>query len=508
MDKLSEWAQKTPNKPAAIIAETGESISYLQLHERSARLCGALVKSGLEVGDSIAILIGNTLPYFEVCWAARRAGLYYIAISTHLKASETQYLLEDSGAKVLFVDAAHAHLIKEMPRDLVDRLQVVVVDGPTAREVGDGYEWTVAMGEVPPLPTRPEGLDFPYSSGTTGHPKGIRQPIGGMVAQAGNWVNFFGFSPSMVYLSPAPLYHAAPLRFCIRTQAAGGTVVVMRKFDAQGALDAIARYRVTHSQWVPTMFVRLLNLPEEVRASADVSSMQRALHAAAPCPIDVKRRMLDWWGPIIWEYYSGSERNGATVISPEEWLQRPGSVGRAALGDIHIVSDEGIACATGEEGLVYFANGVRFEYHNDPAKTAAAYDAHGRSTIGDIGRVDEEGYLFLTDRRANMIISGGVNIYPQEIENLLLTHPLVADVAVFGAPHPDFGEEVVGVVELKEPGRASEVLAQDLIEFCRASLSHIKCPKRIDFSQGLPRSEAGKLLKRVVRDEYRRKMSA
>lgn len=512
MDKLCEWATKWPEKSVALIAETGESLSYQQLHERSARLCSYLVKSGLEPGDTVALLIGNSLSYFELCWAALRAGLYFASISTHLKAAETQYILEDSGAKVLFVSSAYKHLLDEMPRELLARIEVLFVDGTAAHDIVNRYERISGAGEVPTLPDRPDGRDFPYSSGTTGRPKGIRLPLLAQDAQNrafNDWVSYFDFNPEMVYLSPAPLYHAAPSRYCIRTQAAGGTVVVMRKFDAKAALDAIARYRITHSQWVPTMLIRLLALPEEVRAAADLSSMQRAVHAAAPCPRDVKLRMLDWWGPILWEYYSGSERNGATVISPQDWLHRQGSVGRAALGEIHIVSEEdGHECAAGEEGLVYFANGPRFEYHNDPDKTAAAYDDRGRSTIGDIGYVDKEGYLFLTDRRANMIITGGVNVYPQEVENLLLTHPSVADVAVVGVPHSDLGEEVVGVVELRDPSADGEALAEELIAFCRAHLSHVKCPRRIDFSSGLPRSETGKLLKRVVRDQYRERLKA
>lgn len=508
MDNLRKWAQLCPEKPAAILYESGEAITYAGLDAQSARIAAYLVSEGLEAGAPVAVLIGNSLRYFEVCWGARRAGLYYVAISTHLKPSEIQYILEDSQAQFLFVSKEYVPMLLQMSQELLDQFEILVVN-ETGGEI-TGVLGVVIKGEgaAPELPVRPEGKDFPYSSGTTGRPKGIRQtlqPLAKETKAVNDWVSFFNFNQSMVYLSPAPLYHAAPLRYTLRCQDYGGTVVLMEKFDALGCLNAIAKYRVTHSQWVPTMFVRLLALPEDVRRAADVSSMQRVVHAAAPCPQDVKLRMLEWWGPIIWEYYGGSERNGATVISPQEWLTHRGSVGRAVLGELHIVAENGHECAAGVEGQVYFGNGPRFEYHNDPVKTASAYNAQGWSTIGDIGFVDAEGYLHLTDRRANMIISGGVNVYPQEAENLLLTHPAVEDVAVVGVPHPEFGEEVKAVVQLRPHITASAELARELIEFCREQLSHIKCPRSVDFEHSLPRTEGGKLLKRVIRDSYRGK---
>ena len=350
-----------------------------------------------------------------------------------------------------------------MGASLKEELQVIVVDDGKIEGSDSAYASVVCSKTYPTdLPDRPVGMDFAYSSGTTGRPKGIKPKILGPAELkrllAADWLKFMELSPETIYLSPAPLYHAAPLRFCMRCIGEGGTALVMKKFEARRALELIEQFRVNHSQWVPTMFVRMLDLPEQVRKSFDLSSMQVALHAAAPCPKDVKLKMMEWWGPVIWEYYSGSERNGATVISPEEWMSHQGSVGRAVSGEVRIVSEDGSLCPPCKEGVVYFANGPKFEYHNDPEKTAGAYNEEGWSTIGDIGHLDEEGFLYLTDRRSNMIISGGVNIYPQEAENVLQTHPSVADVAVFGVPHPDFGEQVVAVVQPKAGCTPSDTL--------------------------------------------------
>ena len=346
-----------------------------------------------------------------------------------------------------------------------------------------------------------------YSSGTTGRPKGIKIPLSGEPIDTTNALIgltqfLYDFNENMVYLSPAPLYHAAPLRYCMTVQKFGGTVVVMEKFEPEDALELIERHKITHSQWVPTMFVRMLKLPPETRAQHDVSSLKVAIHAAAPCPIPIKQEMMDWWGPVIYEYYAGTEGNGFCAISPEEWLARPGSVGKALLGEIHILDEDGTEQPPGEPGTIYFANGPVFEYHNAPDKTAESRNASGWSTLGDIGYVDEEGYLFLTDRKAHMIISGGVNIYPQEIENLLITHPKVADVAVFGVPNEDFGEEVKAVVQPIDMADAGSDLEAELIAFCRAELSSVKCPRSVDFMAELPRHPTGKLYKRLLRDQY------
>lgn len=505
LDDLAQFAVKTPARPAAILAETGETLGYQALHERSARLA-QFFAARLTAGEVIAILLGNRLEYFEVAFAARRAGLYYVPISTHLTRGEIEYILQDSDARILVTETALFPWPDHSPRQArLDDVLCIDADVPVAGAAS--YRALVEHDDpVPPLPDRPMGLDFAYSSGTTGRPKGIKHRLEDRQlrkALAGDWLSFFSFDSDSVYLSPAPLYHAAPLRFSMRCVALGGTVVLMRRFDAEGALEAIARWRVTHSQWVPTMFIRLLTLPAERRTAHDLSSHRLALHAAAPCPIQVKRRMIDWWGPIVWEYYTGSERAGATAISAPEWLARPGSVGRAKQGVLHIVGDDGNECPPMVDGLVCFEGGPTFAYHNDPVKTAEAHTPQGWGTFGDIGHVDAQGYLFLTDRRANMIISGGVNIYPQEAENLLQDHPLVHEVAVIGVSHPEFGEEVKAVVELNDPALANASTAQQLIDHCRAHLSAIKCPRSVDFATDLPRTETGKLLKRAVRDRYR-----
>lgn len=506
MSNLETFAQQKPEAPAVILAETGEQLSFDALHRHSARLAQYLA-ARLHQGEVIAILMGNRLEYLEVCFAARRAGLYYVPISTHLTPGEIEYIVQDSEAVFLVTEQVHLQAVERFAPSIRARLQILCVDA-SSDNTASHYQALVRADTPLVLPQRAIGMDFAYSSGTTGQPKGIRHALTGdpQIAasmQASNWTSFFRLGPSSVYLSPAPLYHAAPLRFSIRCVASGGTVVAMRKFDAARALSCIERYRVTHSQWVPTMFSRFLALPQAERERHDLSSHCMALHAAAPCPIEVKRRMIDWWGPIVWEYYSGSERAGATVISPQEWLAHPGSVGRAVQGTLHIVDDDWNECPVGVDGLVCFEGGPRFQYHNDPAKTADAHTPQGWATLGDIGHVDTDGYLYLTDRCANMIISGGVNIYPQEAENLLLEHPLVQDVAVIGIPHADFGEEVKAVVELRNPSDASDAMAQALLDYCRQRLSHIKCPRTVDFATDLPRTDTGKLLKRVVRDRYR-----
>ena len=506
MSSASEAAPHNPGKVAVVIAETGAILTHGELHERSRRLAVHLAAE-LEEGEVIAVLLSNRTEYFEACLAARGAGLYYVPVSMHLTASELAYILQDSGARVLITEQRFRSVLDALGPATLAALSLLWVDGEaSATELS--YESLVGSGPVPAPLQRAFGLDFAYSSGTTGRPKGIRhamngEPLVAAAVQTAGWTSFFQLDEDSVYLSPAPLYHAAPLRFSLRCLGRGGTVVSMQRFDAEGALKAIATHRVTHSQWVPTMFVRLLALPPQTRSQYDLSSHRMALHAAAPCPIEVKKQMLDWWGPIVWEYYTGSERAGATTISSQEWLQRPGSVGRAVQGRLHILDDQWRECPTGVDGLVCFEGGPPFQYHGDPDKTREAHSPQGWASFGDIGHVDAEGYLYLTDRRANMIISGGVNIYPQEAENALLEHPMVLDVAVIGVPHAEFGEEVKAVVELHQPESASEATAAALIAHCRERLSHLKCPRSVDFAVGLPRSETGKLLKRLIRDQYR-----
>jgi acyl-coenzyme A synthetase/AMP-(fatty) acid ligase len=348
-----------------------------------------------------------------------------------------------------------------------------------------------------------------YSSGTTGRPKGVRQPLSGLPIDApspllGLVTMLYGIDRNSVYLTPAPLYHAAPLHYSMTAQRLGATVVVMEHFDAEAALHAIEKYKVTASQWVPTMFVRMLKMPDEQRLKYDVSSLKSAIHAAAPCPIEVKRKMIGWWGPVLHEYYAGTEGNGMCYVSSEEWLKRPGTVGKSLLSPLHICDDEGNELAVGEEGTIYFATAAQFTYHNDPKKTAESrHPKHPEwSTLGDVGRLDEEGYLYLTDRKAFMIISGGVNIYPQEAENILINHPRVADVAVIGVPNEDFGEEVKAVVQPLDWADATPEFADELIAWCRERISPIKSPRTIDFDPELPRHPTGKLYKRLIRDRY------
>jgi acyl-CoA synthetase (AMP-forming)/AMP-acid ligase II len=374
-----------------------------------------------------------------------------------------------------------------------------------------GYEsWEEAIAAQPctPVADEVEGVDMLYSSGTTGQPKGVRvraegKPIGTPPGLLLLLRGLYGLrEQAEVYLSPAPLYHAAPLRFNLAVQRLGGTCVVMESFDAIQALQLIERHGVTSSQWVPSMFVRMLKLPEEERNRFDLSSLRVAIHAAAPCPIPVKEQMIRWWGPVLYEYYAGTEGNGFTSIDSEEWLRHKGSVGRPLLGTLKILDDDGVELPPGETGGVYFADGSPFEYHNAPEKTAQSRSADGATTLGDIGYVDEDGFLYLTDRKANMIISGGVNIYPQETENTLITHPKVADVAVFGVPNEDFGEEVKAVVQPVDMADAGPALEQELIAWCRERISKLKCPRSVDFEESLPRHATGKLYKRLLKDRY------
>lgn len=365
----------------------------------------------------------------------------------------------------------------------------------------------IAAYPAVPVSDETEGADMLYSSGTTGRPKGIKIPLSGDPLGTSEtvqpiMVQIYGFGEDTIYISPAPLYHAAPLRFNKAIQRLGGTSIIMEHFDPELALELIENYQATHSQWVPTMFIRMLKLPEEVRSKYDVSSMKMAIHAAAPCPIPIKEQMIEWWGPVINEYYAGTEGNGFCQINSEDWLGHRGSVGKAVMGEVRIVDGNGVETSTGSSGTIYFAKGREFEYHKDPAKTAASRHSKGWTTLGDIGYLDKDEFLYLTDRKAFMIISGGVNIYPQEIENLLVTHPKVMDVAVIGVPNEEFGEEVRAVVQALDTKLHGPVLESELLTFCMNHLSRIKCPRKIDFDPELPRHENGKLYKRLLRDRY------
>ena len=498
-------ANTNPDKAAYIMAASGRRVSYRELEEDSNRIAHYFRSQGLRTGDGVAFFMENNADYFKLCWGAHRAGLYYTCISSYLTAEEIEYIVGDCGAKIFVTSEAKkavaGELLGRMPGVQARLMVGAACDGYSALED--------AIADCPrtPIADESEGSDMLYSSGTTGRPKGIKVPLKGEpLGTPGNTLlildKLYGVKPDSIYLSPAPLYHAAPLRFCIGMHRLGATVVVMEHFDAEQSLACIERYRATHSQWVPTMFVRMLKLPPEVRAKYDVSSLKVAVHAAAPCPVQVKEQMIEWWGPVLHEYYAGTEGNGFCAINSEQWLAHRGSVGRALIGKLHIVGEDGEELPPGQEGTIFYSDGNTFEYHNDPEKTADSRNDKGWSTLGDVGYMDEEGYLYLTDRKAYMIISGGVNIYPQEVENLLVTHPAVMDAAVIGVPHEEFGEEVKAVVQAFDPQRAGPELEAELMGFCRQHLSHIKCPRSVDFDPELPRHANGKLYKRLIKDRY------
>ena len=505
-----DFALTTPDKPAIIMGSTGEVITYRQLDEAAIRLSNVLRDAGLNPGDHVALCLENHPRYLEILWGCHYAGLIYTACSSRLTSAELTYILNDCAARAFIT----SHYKADQALDIIDTIPDVhlrlMLDGTI--DGYDSFEQTIAAASVTPLTDMVDGTDMLYSSGTTGMPKGIAKPlpmspIGTSVGLGMLTVMLFGFSEDTMYLSPAPLYHAAPLRFNMTVHTLGATTIVMENFDAEEFLQLTQKYKVTQTQVVPTMFIRMLKLEADVRSQYDCSTITHAVHAAAPCPIETKRKMIEWWGPVIHEYYAGTEGNGFVYCNSDQWLAHPGTVGTAIQGIVHICDDEGKEVANGESGTIFFENGGIFEYHNDKEKTKASRDPLGRgwSTLGDIGYQDADNFLYLTDRKAFMIISGGVNIYPQESENILINHPKVIDVAVFGVPNADFGEEVKGVVQpVTMPANEEEarLLSQELIVFCRSQLADIKCPRSIDFRTDLPRHPTGKLYKRLLKDEY------
>ncbi|HEY9312921.1 acyl-CoA synthetase [Williamsia sp.] len=499
-------ARQTPDRPAIIMASGGQTVTYRELEQRSIRGACALRARGLRAGDHIAILMENNQAFLEIAWAAQRFGLYHTAIDWHLTAGEVQYILDDCGGTALVASDAVADVVQQLDLSRV----LVRICGAGDLPGFERYEQALSAESDDALGVDEcEGREMLYSSGTTGRPKGIRKPLPATAlgdptappVQIARGLLVNGDTDGAVYLSPAPLYHGAPLVFSMSWHRLGGTVVVMERFDPTRCLELIERHQVTHIQMVPTMFVRMLRLPAAERAHHDISSLIDVVHSAAPCPIAIKRQMLDWWGPIISEYYSGTEDVGNTYITAEEWLDRPGSVGRPAQ-QCHIVGDDGTELPPGEVGEVHFAGGRPFEYHHDEAKTASATHPKGWRTIGDMGYLDADGYLYLTDRKAHMIISGGVNIYPQEAENILAAHPAVADVAVIGVPDEEMGEAVKAVIEPADPPAADTALEAELLAFCRTTLAAYKCPRSVDFVDELPRDPSGKLYKRRLRESY------
>lgn len=501
-------AETKPDKIAYVMSGNGEAVTYRELNDRSNQLAQLFSAAGIGFGDHIAIVMDNNPRFLEICWAAQRSGLYYTAINWRLNRDEVNYILHDCDARALIVSDA----VRELASSLLDVMPPAV---DVRLVVGTGIAGYEPYGDViARYPTEPideelEGHAMLYSSGTTGRPKGIqykleRRPMGQTPLSMDAVAAMYGMSDDSVYLSPAPLYHSAPLQFCMMMLRLGATVVIMERFEALDALRAIERHRVTHSQWVPTMFVRMLKLPDEARRSIDVSSMQCAIHAAAPCPVAIKEQMIEWWGPIIYEYYSATEGTGATLIDSQQWLEHKGSVGRPVLSAVHVLGAEGKELPAGEPGVIWFEpqTAHSFQYYKDPDKTAQAHNSRGWSTVGDIGYLDEDGYLYLTDRASFMIVSGGVNIYPQEAENLLVTHPKLMDAAVFGIPDDEMGEAVHAVVQPVDMADAGDDLGRELMAFCRDNLAHYKCPRSIDFIAELPRHETGKLYKRQLRDRY------
>ena len=500
-------AKNNPDKPAFIMANSGEVVTYKELDERSNKIANLFRSKNLNSGDHIAIFMENNVRFTEILWAAQRSGLYYTPISSRLTASEVEYIIRDCEAKLIITSNALKHVVVELTNLINDIPDRYIIDG----EIDGWNSLEESLISMPSSPINDEimGQDMLYSSGTTGKPKGIKLPLKNIpIEQSEDLMQvvtgLYGTNQDTVYLSPAPLYHAAPLRFTMGVNYLGGTNIIMENFDAESSLKFIEKYSVSMSQWVPTMFVKMFKLPDDIRNKYDLSSHKCAIHAAAPCPIKIKKMMIEWWGPIIHEFYAGSEGNGFIACNSEEWLAHEGTVGKPIVGIPHICNDEGEELPIGEEGTIWFEGDSDFKYHKDEEKTKESrHTIHGNwSTLGDVGKLDEDGYLYLTDRKAFMIITGGVNVYPQETENLLITHPKVSDCAVIGVPNEEFGEEVKAVIEPIEWSERGENLEEELINFCKENLSSIKCPKSIDFEKELPRHPTGKLYKRLLKDRY------
>jgi acyl-CoA synthetase (AMP-forming)/AMP-acid ligase II len=494
-------AASSPDKAAVILAGSGETLSYARLEDQSRRLAHLLAARGLATGDHVALLMENSTEYFTSVWAALRSGLYVTPINWHLGPGEAGYVVRDCGARALLTSGRFGELMTHMEDNLTAVESRLSVRGaPTGFE---NLETLVADQPTDAREDERDGTIMFYSSGTTGKPKGIKAPLRGdpfgtNQGLSGLMTFLYSFTPESVYLCPAPLYHAAPLVWSTSAQRLGCTIVVLENFDAEAVLRAIELFKVTHCQFVPTHFVRLLRLPEDVKNRYDLSSLEVVVHAAAPCPIHVKRAMFEWWGPIIHEYYAGSEGNGYCAANPEDWLAHPGTVGRSLVGTVHVLDDDGVEQPTHSPGQIWFDSGATFEYHGDKEKTASAFNEKGWSTLGDIGYLDEEGFVFLTDRASNMIITGGVNVYPLEIENVLSMHVAIADVAVVGIPDEEFGESIKAFVALEEGYEPSEKLTEEFRTLCRAHVAGFKCPRAYEYLDELPRLANGKLLKRFL----------
>jgi long-chain acyl-CoA synthetase len=500
-------AHSSPNKPAIIMGTSGETVTYQQLEERSNQGAHLFRSLGLRAGDHIGIMMENNRQYLEIVWAAQRSGLIFTPISTHLTRDETVYILGNCKARLFIGSWEFADIGEEVLCEPCHVDHFYMVGG--TRAGFQSWEDACAQQPVTPLDDESNGVPMLYSSGTTGMPKGVFvEPVDDNVntppVLAPYLAATFGFNEESIYLSPAPLYHAAPLHYSMMTTFQGGTLIVMEKFEAERALKLIERYRVSHSQWVPIMFIRMLKLPTALRESYDITSMKVAIHAAAPCPIEIKEKMINWWGDCVFEYYSSSEGIGVTMINSTDWLTHKGSVGLPVVGELHIVDSDGSELPPGENGVIYFSGDhIRFSYHDEPEKTTEVYHERGWATARDIGYVDEDGFLFLTDRENFTIISGGVKIYPQELENILANHEKVADVAVFGVPNEEFGEVVKAVIEPVTWSEANHETAAEILQWLSGRVSKFKMPRTLDFHPNLPRLDNGKLYKRQLVEEHR-----
>jgi len=499
-------AAEDPSR-VAVVEVDGRTRTFGELAERANRLTHGLRSLGLDAGDAVAAVLPNEASMIELNLAVLQGGLYLVPINNRLTAGEIAYVLDDSVARVLVCSPRFAGACGQALAAL-QAPPATLASGDGASGFGQYEELLAGMPATRPE-SRTAGATMHYTSGTTGRPKGVRRVLSGLdpddqAELLPGFLAMFGIQPhgSGVHLTVSPLYHTAPMVFTMISLHAGHSAVLMDGWSPEATLRLIREHRVTTSHMVPTQFHRLLSLPAEIREAADVSSLRHVIHAAAPCPVEVKRRMLQWWGPVIYEYYGATE-GGGTLVTPQEWLERPGTVGRAwPGGDVRVEDDDGQPCKPGVPGTVWMSLApADFAYHRDEEKTRAGR-RNGYFTVGDIGYIDEDGYLFLCDRRADVIISGGVNIYPAEIESALVIHPAVGDAAVFGIPDEEWGEQVKAVVELAAGVTPGPERERELIDFCRERLAAYKCPRSIDFVAALPREPTGKLLKRKLRDPY------
>jgi long-chain acyl-CoA synthetase len=507
MAELGFWniAQKHPDR-LALVTPDENKFTFGELLSSCNQLVHGMRAMGLKRGDTIATVLDNEGPVLEIFFAAAQAGIYVVPINHHLVAPEIAYIAEDSQAKIFICNENFADTCHEALETFGFPKEGRFTTGTDERFKPLS---TLKQGQPDTLPEdRAPGTVMNYTSGTTGRPKGVRRPIPSidpdtMGEQLGMFLMLFGMQPlDGVHLCGSPLYHTAVLNFSTYSLHMGHTVVIMGKWQPEDHLRLSEIYKVTHSHMVPTQFHRLLGLPEPIKTKYDLSSYRHMIHSAAPCPVETKKKMLDWWGPCVYEYYAASE-GGGTLVTPEQWLKKPGSVGMPwPISQIRVLDDNGEPCKPGDIGTVFIRMGdMTFEYHGDKDKTKKAW-SDGFFTVGDAGYLDEDGFLFLCDRKADMIISGGVNIYPAEIEAVLFQFPQVADVAVFGIPHEEWGEQVKAVIEMGEAKESAQGLADDILAFCRKNLAKYKCPKSVEFIENMPRDPNGKLMKRKLRDPY------